>query len=127
MTASTTVQPTTAAPEATAYQRPRYLFEPFSWHSVPITATKQLPAHVMADFAGEVQDVARGVRTVLQMIEQDRLDAENVDDDGNASSPPLLSIGHTANLSRLCIATLELLAERAEKEIDWVEERSRPA
>jgi hypothetical protein len=125
MESSTTVQPTAAAPEATAHQRPRYLFEPFSWHSVPVTATAKLPAHVMADFASEVQDVARGVRTVMQMIEQDRLEAENADDHGDENSPRLLSIGHTANITRLCIVTLDLLAKSSEEAIEWAEERSR--
>ena len=100
------------------------IFEPFEWHRVPLGASSSVPAHVSADFAAEVQDVTRGVRTILQILERDAQEAELVDDDGG-DVPALLSPLHAEHLRRLCIAALELLGDRAEQTVDRVETNAR--
>jgi hypothetical protein len=85
----------------------RAVFTPFSWCS----DFKKPDA--AADFASEVLDVANGIQTVLQLLEQNDLDK---DDD---SKPLLLSEGAAGNLMRFAIRSAGLLASSATDRIEW--------
>ena len=77
----------------------------------------------MADFAGSVYDVSAGVRSVLQIIERDRVDEYSTDADG-VDIPAMLDVATSERLSRLCIASLTLLSEESERMIDFLRDHS---
>lgn len=87
------------------------MLEEFKWTYVPERST--VPAHMAADFAGQVQDVAQGLAVVLGMLEQDELAANSAGVDWQPL-PKLLSSVNAGHLQRLCISGLQLLSDKAE-------------
>ena len=100
----------------------RIFFEPFEWHAVP-RKPMALDGCRMADFAGSVYDVSAGVRSVLQIIERDRVDEDSTDA-GGVDIPAMLDVATSERLSRLCIASLTLLSEESERMIDFLRDHS---
>ena len=79
---------------ASAQPKParRVLHERFSW--VPPASRmrgRSVGLHEYAQLACEAHDVARGIKVVLGMLEQDRMD-ESFQDDAGAPLPQLLSL-----------------------------------
>ncbi len=72
----------------------------------------------MADFAAITKDICSGLQLCLEMIEVSNLCRE--DDE----SQPMLGICDTCTLMRFAIAATTLLSEEADREIEWVNDRS---
>ena len=75
--------------------------------------------HEYAQLSCEAHDVARGIKVLLGMLEQDVMDGSFQDDNGGPM-PQLLRSQDAAILMRLCIASSELLSERAQRGFDLV-------
>lgn len=95
------------------------MLEEFKWTYVPERST--VPGYMAADFAGQVQDMTRGLAIVLGMIEQDELAETSADEDGNPL-PKLLDSVSAGYLQRLCISGLKLLGDQAESHAKTVKE-----
>ena len=96
-----------------AKQRPETHFEPFQWHTESAAASTILGSVAMP-FAGLVLDVARGARSILAMIEQAACEEDTEDVNGNPQ-PRLLSVTEAGVLSRMCISSLTMLGEEADR------------
>lgn len=86
-------------------------FQEFRWNYVPTGSN--VSAEKALGLAGRTLDIALGLKTVLQMVEQDEMIGEKGDGDG----PRLMNKPHVDNLKRLAIATLEMLADEADRAI----------
>ena len=85
-------------------QTPSTGFTPFSWVDSP-RAHPASQRHV--DFTAQAMDIANGVALCLEILEYDGLE---VDQDHPA---PVLSVYQAGNMRRLCITSLQMLANRA--------------
>jgi len=125
--ANTQTGPTLAHPSRDAEYggsaaNPAPLFEPFVWHQIPARSNAPgLPAYDQAEFAGAVLDVALGVHDVLGIIERVDLD-EGFADELGRPLPPIVSRPVASHLMRLCSAALDLLADRASRYTDRVQQ-----
>lgn len=86
-------------------------FQEFRWSYVPKGSS--VSAEDALNIAGRTMDIALGLTSVLQMIEQDEMIGEKGDGDG----PRLMNKPHVDNLKRLAIATLQMLADEADRSI----------
>jgi hypothetical protein len=91
------------------------LFEPFKWYEVDSSREMMMSglSH-LADFAGTVRDVAAGCKAALQVIERDDIDDGCSDENGDPW-PALLDVNTASCLNRLCIASLSMLVQEAER------------
>lgn len=114
----------TAAPETDAPHDRRVLFTPFEW-----TRRAERCVHISVDggrvaaFAGGVRDVSAGVRTVMQIIERDDIDADDADDHGRPL-PALLGVQHKADLLRLCTWALDRLQADSDRMVDYLDNQA---
>jgi hypothetical protein len=91
------------------------LFEPFKYHREELeNHNVNLPAHPMIRFLGRIQDVASGVAKIIEINNRD--DTEN---DASENPQVLLSPNDHWQLSRLSIAALEMLGDKADELTDW--------
>jgi hypothetical protein len=67
--------------------------------------------------ACKAHDIARGVMTILQLLELDQINKDCTDGDGNPVAPLLPILSHS-NLLRLAITSLDMLAGEAEHVTD---------
>lgn len=95
------------------------MLEEFKWTYVPERST--VPGHMAADFAGQVQDMAKGLAVVLGMLEQDEMAEIGLGADGQPL-PKLLDGVSAGHLQRLCITGLQLLGDKAESHAKTVKE-----
>lgn len=124
--AAATPKPGPTATAATAgeerTQPPPPFASAFSWHGIPLHSFAPGPrAYEQAEFAAQVKDISHGLKDLLAIIEQDGLDKECTD----ASGQPLqlvLSQVATGNLMRLCVTTLGMLGDEAERRIERARE-----
>lgn len=95
------------------------MLEEFKWTHIP--ERSNVPAHMAADFAGQVQDMARGMAVVLGMLEQYEL-ADFCQGADGQPLPKLLDSVSAGHLQRLCITGLQLLGDKAEHHAKTVKE-----
>ena len=89
--------------------------QPFSWLD---DAAKTYP---MADFVELTMDVSRGVHACLEIIEASNLECSwNAELDPEDATLPTLNRNDTGKLMRLAIATIRLLREHADHNLDWL-------
>lgn len=88
------------------------MFEPFEWLAVPVGAS--VHERRAAELAMKTRDVAHGLTTVLQMLEQDQLG----DDHRTENEPKLMNSYHSSNLQRLSITVLQMLGEKADEALN---------
>lgn len=86
-------------------------FQEFRWSYVPKGSS--VSAEDALNIAGRTMDIALGLTTALQMVEQNEMIGEKGDGDG----PRLMNKMHADHLRRLAIATLEMLADEADRSI----------
>ena len=84
-------------------QTPSAGFTPFSW--VGSMAHQVSSKHV--NFTAQAMDIVSGVALCLEILEYDRLE---VDQDHPA---PVLTVNQTGSLQRMCITSLNMLADKA--------------
>lgn len=98
------------------------LFEPFSYS--PDLGEAPPALDMLARLSNEVKSVAAGVADVLAILERDSID-EGLADETGAPLPRVLPVSVAGNLHRLSVVALDLLAERAERTLEYVEEHAR--
>ncbi|MCF8203660.1 MAG: hypothetical protein K9J82_01190 [Methylotenera sp.] len=99
----------------------RVIFTPFTWHHRAQTLSPvSVDGGRVAEFAGGVRDVSAGVRTVMQIIERDDIEADNDDGQGNPT-PALLGVQHKADLLRLCTWALDRLEADSNRMVDYLD------
>lgn len=79
---------------------PEYQFEPFEWVK---------SGNETMHFIGLARDVSEGVKTVIQVLERDQLEQ------GFGDASPIFGPFHAGFLTRFVIASLDLLANEAER------------
>ena len=100
-----TAEETTSAP----------LFDPFEYHREELEDHNvTLPAHPMIKLLGRIQDVAGGIATIIEINNRDTTEKE-----GYANPQVLLSPNDHWQLSRLSIAALKMLGDKADELTDW--------
>ncbi len=92
------------------------LFEQFIWHRKELEDAK-VSGSTLANFGGQVRDIASGCATKLEMIEFDYLQ-----DAGGEQK--LMNNTAAGNLTRLAIQSLKLLNQQADDTLTWAYERS---
>ncbi len=92
--------------EETQEQLDRPAFEPFSWSINDTTDTR---------FAGQVRDIAKGIATVMEMVEYDELqrDCTNVQ--------RLMTASDAGALQRFAISAAHMLAQEAERHVTAID------
>lgn len=111
----------TCSPESAAPQDRTVIFKAFSWHHrAQRLAPLALDGGRVAEFAGGVRDVVSGIRNVLEIIERDSIDADCAGENGQ-TSPAILGIQETANLTRLAIWALARLEVESADMVSYVD------
>lgn len=108
-----TAQDAAASSSAEQEQQREVLHEPFEWfpgvpHDATVSATQSIA------FTSRTRDIAAGVATVLEIIERDEIDSYLCEADMKPA-PRLVSETATGTLFRLCITSLQMLNEEAER------------
>lgn len=91
------------------------VLDSFSWlapGALAVTPASALPTRQSLELAATAHDMTRGGVTVLQIIERAWMAREGTDDDDRPVRPAI-SEQVQADLMRLTIASLSLLADRA--------------
>ena len=83
-------------------QTPSTGFAPFSWVGKDAT-----PTHKHVDFAAQAMDIVNGVALCLEILEYDGLE------DDQDHPAPVLNTYQAGNMRRLCITSLQMLANKA--------------
>ena len=97
--------------QAEASARPvRPPFTPFNWLS------EDAQRYPLADFANSTRDMAAGIATILEMIEDSQLEQ----DSGGA---PAIGVTHCGNLIRFAIASAHQLHQEAVRRGGWLNKR----
>lgn len=108
-----------ALPDTTT-KAPAPVLKPFQW--IDPHSCKDLPSHTVLTAAGQARDIAGGVAVLLQIFEQEDLDADFSDDHGN-DLPRILTASARSSLQRMAITSLRMLDGDMEKLIDWARDQ----
>lgn len=96
-------------------------FEPYKWARDEVSErTVTIPGAVLSRFATKAHEIGSGVSTILQLIEASELE------ENSEPGIPLIDIGHSSQLMRLAIRSLEMLADDAERTMEWAYEYKTP-
>lgn len=87
-------------------------FEPFTW-----TPSADRLQHGYVDFIAEVNDITRGVETILQIIEISSNDRDN-------DTRPLISNYHEGNLMRFAITSTKMISDKASELLFNINEKA---
>ena len=116
-----------AAPAASAGDvtaKPVPLFEPFEW--IAPDYQESLPSIHATGLASRARDVADGVAVLVEMFERDDIDGDFFDENDKPLRPVLGKV-HRAELMRLAVASLRMLATESAALIDHVDDVRRRA
>jgi hypothetical protein len=94
--------------------------KPFSWLDDSLRSDRQ------AEFAATTFDICQGISLCIELVHSSDLERlHNVDADPGEEEAPLLDLVNTERLLRLARASAELLADSAERHIEWLNTAAR--
>jgi hypothetical protein len=97
------------------------LFKPFDWMSDDLRKADRLASNTL-ELGHTVNDLARGVELVLQILEHDSMVK-----DGAPEERPLFNDFHHGVLMRLAIASVGTIQASVDQHAKWVEKYHIPA
>jgi hypothetical protein len=104
-------KPVTSVPAPGFRTTTEAIFEPFSW------LPRSMRGAPHAEFIARTRDVCMGVRTCIQIVHSDGMDRD-------AGQETLLSMSQTEYLFMLAVQAVAMLAEEADREIEFMHDRA---
>lgn len=95
------------------------IHEKFEWHTPDALNSPQF-GHRVLPFAGSVRDLAKGVCTILAILEQDDISSDCGDKYGNPIRK-ILSKQDIMDMRRMCISSMQMLVQQADQLIQDAE------